>query len=151
MSTFGNRALGMWSACSVLQALLPLQLDTLFTGLFCLTWQLLLLTVVEQRKGWGRSCSSLERAWLYFHRYFYDTAKTLAVFLKQKELCAMFQCRDHGDFVVKVCPTGHALGFCSVKSRCQLMEKRNAAKQLPVLVRDVCGGLFLVSVGLFFF
>lgn len=71
----------------------------------------------------------------------------------------MFQCRDHGDFVVKVCPTGHALGFCSVKSRCQLMEKRNAAKQLPVLVRDVCGGavssfsgfvLFLAFTGALF-
>lgn len=70
MPTFGNRALGKWSACSVLQALLPLQLDTLFTDPFCLTWQLLLLAVVSQKKEWGRSCSTPERAWLYFHRYF---------------------------------------------------------------------------------
>lgn len=29
---------------------MPLQLDTLFTDPFCLTWQLLLLAVVEQKK-----------------------------------------------------------------------------------------------------
>lgn len=45
-------------------------------------------------------------------------------------------------------PLAAALGFCSVKGGCQPMESRSAPKQLHVMAG---GGLFVVSVGLWFF
>lgn len=161
MPTFGNRALGKWSACSVLQALLPLQLDTLFTDPFCLTWQLLLLAVVEQKKkGEGDHAPAYRK--LVFT--FIDTStiqeKLWQFFWSRRNFVQCFSAKTMGTVWWGSVPRAMALSFCSVKSRFQLMEKINAAKQLPMWdVWDVCGGavssfsgfvLFLAFTGALF-